>query len=98
MSTASMEFHVLSFEGVDSYSRAGGLATRVEGLTDGWHPSASRPICGSSGIPACRGTRGEGTSTCIDGPSGSVDTTRVASTTERSANRPSSRGRSLLTW
>ena len=29
-----MQFHVLSFEGVDSYSRAGGLATRVEGLTD----------------------------------------------------------------
>jgi len=28
-----MVFHVLSFEGVDSYSRAGGLATRVEGLT-----------------------------------------------------------------
>ena len=28
-----MQFHVLSFEGVDSYSRAGGLATRVEGLT-----------------------------------------------------------------
>jgi len=29
-----MQFHVVSFEGVDSYSRAGGLATRVEGLTD----------------------------------------------------------------
>jgi len=29
-----MQFHVLSFEGVDAYSRAGGLATRVEGLTD----------------------------------------------------------------
>ncbi len=28
-----MQFHVLSFEGVDPYSRAGGLATRVEGLT-----------------------------------------------------------------
>lgn len=29
-----MQFHVLSFEGPDAYSRAGGLATRVEGLTD----------------------------------------------------------------
>jgi glycosyltransferase involved in cell wall biosynthesis len=29
-----MQFHVLSFEGVDSYARVGGLATRVEGLTD----------------------------------------------------------------
>jgi glycosyltransferase involved in cell wall biosynthesis len=29
-----MQFHVLCFEGVDAYSRAGGLATRVEGLTD----------------------------------------------------------------
>ena len=28
-----MQFHVLSFEGPDSYSRAGGIATRVEGLT-----------------------------------------------------------------
>jgi len=28
-----MQFHVLSFEGPDAYSRAGGLATRVEGLT-----------------------------------------------------------------
>jgi glycosyltransferase involved in cell wall biosynthesis len=28
-----MQFHVLSFEGLDPYSRAGGLATRVEGLT-----------------------------------------------------------------
>jgi glycosyltransferase involved in cell wall biosynthesis len=29
-----LQFHVLSFEGPDPYSRAGGLATRVEGLTD----------------------------------------------------------------
>lgn len=28
-----MQFHVLSFEGPDPYSRAGGLASRVEGLT-----------------------------------------------------------------
>jgi glycosyltransferase involved in cell wall biosynthesis len=27
-----MQFHILSFEGPDRYSRAGGLATRVEGL------------------------------------------------------------------
>ena len=29
-----MQFHILSFEGPDPYARAGGLATRVEGLTD----------------------------------------------------------------
>jgi len=29
-----LQFHVLSFEGPDGYSRAGGLATRVEGLTE----------------------------------------------------------------
>jgi len=29
-----LQFHVLSFEGPDSYSRVGGLATRVEGLTE----------------------------------------------------------------
>jgi len=29
-----MQFHILSFEGPDRYSRAGGLATRVEGLGD----------------------------------------------------------------
>ena len=29
-----MQFHVLSFEGPDAYSRVGGLATRVEGLTE----------------------------------------------------------------
>jgi len=29
-----MQFHVLSFEGPDAYSRAGGLATRVDGLTE----------------------------------------------------------------
>jgi glycosyltransferase involved in cell wall biosynthesis len=29
----STQFHLLSFEGPDAYSRAGGLATRVEGLT-----------------------------------------------------------------
>lgn len=29
-----MQFHVLSFEGPDPYSRAGGLATRVEGLAE----------------------------------------------------------------
>ncbi len=29
-----MQFHVLSFEGPDPYSRAGGLASRVEGLTE----------------------------------------------------------------
>lgn len=28
-----MQFHVLSFEGADAYSRAGGIATRIEGLT-----------------------------------------------------------------
>ncbi|MCG8555277.1 MAG: glycosyltransferase family 4 protein [Proteobacteria bacterium] len=28
-----MQIHILSFEGPDAYSRAGGLATRVEGLT-----------------------------------------------------------------
>ena len=28
-----MQFHVLSFEGPDAYSRAGGITTRVEGLT-----------------------------------------------------------------
>ncbi|HKK50740.1 MAG TPA: glycosyl transferase family 1, partial [Myxococcota bacterium] len=27
-----MQFHLLSFEGPDAYARAGGLATRVEGL------------------------------------------------------------------
>ncbi len=29
-----MQFHILSFEGPDPYSRAGGLATRVEGLSE----------------------------------------------------------------
>jgi len=29
-----MQFHVLSFEGPDSYARVGGLATRIEGLTE----------------------------------------------------------------
>lgn len=29
-----MQFHLLSFEGPDPYSRAGGLASRVEGLSD----------------------------------------------------------------
>jgi len=29
-----MQFHVLSFEGPDPYARVGGLATRVEGLTE----------------------------------------------------------------
>ena len=29
-----MQFHVLSFEGPDAYARAGGLASRVEGLTE----------------------------------------------------------------
>ena len=29
-----MQFHVLSFEGPDPYSRAGDLASRVEGLTE----------------------------------------------------------------
>jgi len=28
-----MQFHILSFEGVDAYSRIGGLATRIDGLT-----------------------------------------------------------------
>lgn len=27
-----MQFHLLSFEGPDAYSRVGGLATRVDGL------------------------------------------------------------------
>jgi glycosyltransferase involved in cell wall biosynthesis len=29
-----MQFHVLSFEGPDAYARVGGLATRIEGLTE----------------------------------------------------------------
>jgi hypothetical protein len=29
-----MQFHVVSFEGPDPYSRAGDLASRVEGLTE----------------------------------------------------------------
>ncbi len=29
-----MQFHVLSFEGPDPYARAGGLASRIEGLTE----------------------------------------------------------------
>ena len=29
-----MQFHILSFEGPDAYSRAGGLATRIEGLAE----------------------------------------------------------------
>jgi len=33
-SKPAMQFHVLSFEGPDPYSRVGGLATRVEGLTE----------------------------------------------------------------
>jgi hypothetical protein len=28
-----MQFHVLSFEGPDAYARAGGIATRISGLT-----------------------------------------------------------------
>jgi glycosyltransferase involved in cell wall biosynthesis len=31
---ALMQFHILSFEGPDDYSRAGGLGTRVEGLSE----------------------------------------------------------------
>jgi len=27
-----MQFHLLSFEGPDGYSRAGGIASRIEGL------------------------------------------------------------------
>ncbi len=38
-----MEFHVLSFEGPDAYSRAGGIASRITGLTralaDAGHPT-----------------------------------------------------------
>jgi len=30
----TVQFHVLSFEGPDPYARAGGIATRVEGLTE----------------------------------------------------------------
>jgi hypothetical protein len=30
-----VQFHVLPFEGPDAYVRAGGLATRVSGLTPG---------------------------------------------------------------
>lgn len=33
MSSERMQFHLLSFEGPDAYSRAGGLATRVDGLS-----------------------------------------------------------------
>ena len=29
-----LHFHVLSFEGPDDYARAGGLASRISGLTD----------------------------------------------------------------
>lgn len=32
-STAPVQFHVLSFEGPDAYSRAGGIASRIVGLT-----------------------------------------------------------------
>src|SRR5512145_2218219 len=38
-----MQFHVLSFEGPDTYARVGGLASRVEGLVgalaDAGHPT-----------------------------------------------------------
>jgi glycosyltransferase involved in cell wall biosynthesis len=34
MASEPVQFHILSFEGPDPYSRAGGIATRVEGLTE----------------------------------------------------------------
>jgi len=39
----SMHFHVLSFEGPDPYARAGGLASRIEGLTHALADSG-RPV------------------------------------------------------
>jgi len=37
-----MQFHILSFEGPDGYARAGGIATRVSGLSEGLAESGFR--------------------------------------------------------
>lgn len=46
-----MVFHILSFEGPDAYARAGGLASRVEGLALSLLSTVSRRTFGSSEIP-----------------------------------------------
>ena len=45
-----MQFHVLSFEGPDAYSRVGGIATRVEGRLVGNRLTPTQAI-GERGFP-----------------------------------------------
>ena len=33
-STTDLQFHILSFEGPDEYARAGGIASRITGLSE----------------------------------------------------------------
>ncbi len=56
-----MEFHILSFEGPDGYSRAGGIATRITGLTEAL-AGASQPthlwFVGDPGLPGHEESQG----------------------------------------
>lgn len=67
----TMRFHILSFGGPDGYSRAGGVATRVEELVEtlrragrvaakrfAWRESVQRILCLGSNSSGARTLRG----------------------------------------
>ena len=96
MSTASMQFHVLSFEGLDPYARAGGLATRVDGLTGALAALGFETHLWFVGDPGLPGTKARGPPARM-GPMGESMAPGWG-LRRREANRPTSRGRFLRTW
>ncbi|HKE10895.1 MAG TPA: hypothetical protein VKE73_04940, partial [Myxococcota bacterium] len=59
--SATMQFHVLSFEGPDGYSRAGGIASRIEGLAQGLAGLGFETHLWFVGDPALPGHESHGT-------------------------------------
>jgi glycosyltransferase involved in cell wall biosynthesis len=65
------QFHILSFEGPDPYSRAGGIATRITGLIGALSNMGHRTHLWFVGDPDLPDTRRRGCSRCTAGASGS---------------------------
>jgi glycosyltransferase involved in cell wall biosynthesis len=56
-----MQFHVLSFEGPDAYARAGGIASRITGLSEGLAGLGNHTHLWFVGAPELAGSESRGT-------------------------------------
>jgi hypothetical protein len=84
-SPSDTQFHILTFEGPDGYARAGGIATRITGLSEALAEVGFETHLWFAGDPHLPGHERRGSFCRIAGANGSVNITPLVSATVKNA-------------